>query len=746
VHLRRSDGLDRVRAPEGSLMRFSAIHKLTSYLMVLVAVVGLLLSPEISFVTGALTLIGIALSWFAEPARFRLERFTAAWNVATVVVFFYLITDVFRGGSVLSAGACFLLFVLINKLFNRRSSKDYQQAYVISFLILVVATTLNTGVSYAFCFALFILFGTWALTLLHLRREMEENYLLKHSDGAQSEKVEVERILNSRRIVGRSFLAGTSLVSVGIIVIAALIFTLFPRIGFGLFLGHKRVGVAMVGFSERVQLGHHGTVRDNPEVVMRVVFPKGRPRGDLRWRGSAFDHYDAGVWSHGEDLIGRTRRVAPRQGLYIMNHAPGLPMRPMPRHVLGLVRQEIYLEPLDSTVIFAADRPVALDVPRPAVGGNPFFIPRRGPLGEIRAAKMRTSGVRYVAYSKIDRPSPSVLRRSPSFGDPFWGRFLQVPSSLPRRIRALARRITRGRETDYDRVVAVRDFLRKNYRYTLKLTHNPRLEPVDEFLFVNRRGHCEYFASAMTLMLRTLGIHARNVNGFAGGEWNRVGKYMAVRQGDAHAWVEVLFANVGWVAFDPTPGGGTAATAAAGSFYTRIRQFWDTLRLRWFRYVVEYDLGKQVSLFQGVGKLLGRSPSGEGWLQQNWRTLLGVFVAVLVLFGLTHWWRHRRRRHDTVGGQIRGGPPATVLYQRVLRALARGGYPKPADLTPREFADHLVLAGFSGATMVERLTGWYYTLRYAGAELTEERLRAFKETLARLQRSIAEETRAKRAG
>jgi transglutaminase-like putative cysteine protease len=726
-------------------MRFSAIHKLTSYLMVLAAAAGLLLSPEISPVTAALTLIGIGLSWFAEPSRFRLERFTAAWNVATVAVFLYLITDVFRGGSVLSAGACFLLFVLINKLFNRRSSKDYQQAYVISFLILVVATTLNTGVSYAFCFALYILFGTWALTLLHLRREMEENYLLKHSDGAQSEKVEVERILNSRRIVGRSFLAGTSLVSVGIIVIAALIFTLFPRIGFGLFLGHKRLGVAMVGFSERVQLGHHGTVRDNPEVVMRVVFPGGRPEGELRWRGSAFDHYDSGVWSHGRELIGRTRRVTAREGLYIMNHAPGLPMRPRPRDVLGLVRQEIYLEPLDSTVIFAADRPVALEVPRPAVGGSPFFIPRRGPLGEIRAAKMRTSGVRYVAYSKTDSPPPPVLRRSPPFGDPFWDRFLQVPTSLPKRIHDLARRITRGRETDYDRVIAIRDHLRRSYRYTLKLTHDPRLEPVDEFLFATRRGHCEYFASAMTLMLRTLGIHARNVNGFAGGEWNRVGKYVAVRQGDAHAWVEVLFANVGWVAFDPTPGSAPAPTAA-GSLYTRIRQFWDTLRLRWFRYVVEYDLGKQVSLFQGMGKLFSSSPSGQGWLQRHWRALLGVFVGVLLLAGLARWWRRRRRGRDSVGVQTRGGAPATALYQRVLRALARAGHAKPPDLTPREFADRLAKDGFSGAGMVERLTGWYYQLRYAGAELTEDRLHAFKDTFGQLQRSIADESRAKRAG
>jgi len=726
-------------------MRFSAIHKLTSYLMILAATAGLLLSPEMSAVTVVLTLAGIGLSWFAEPSRFRLERFTAAWNIATVAVFLYLITDVFRGGSVITSGACFLLFVLINKLFNRRTSKDYQQAYVVSFLLLVVSTTLNTNVSYAICFALFILFATWALTLLHLRREMEENYLLKHSDGAQSEKVEVERILNSRRIVGGSFLAGTSLVSIGIIIIAALIFTFFPRIGFGLFLGHRRGGVAMVGFSERVELGHHGVVRDNPQVVMRVVFPGGRPRGHLRWRGSAFDHYDSGVWSHGEDLLGRTGSIRATEGLFVVNRAPELPLDeesglPTPRFIReNLVRQEIYLEPLDSTVVFGADRPVALQVPLPAVGGTPFFVPRRGPHGEIRATKMRTSGVRYTAYSSIRVPSPAVLRRSPRFEHERLARFLQLPNGYPSRVGQLARRIARGQQTVYDKVTAVQNHLRRNYRYTLALTHDPALEPVDEFLFVTRRGHCEYFASAMTLMLRHIGIHARNVNGFAGGEWNSVGGYMAVRQGDAHAWAEVLFAGVGWVAFDPTPSGQTGA-AAGLAWYRKIQQVWDTLRLRWFRYVVEYDLGTQVSLMRGIRSVLRPSSARQGWLERNWRLLAASAGSLLVLALLLRWWRRRGRQEMEGAVPTPGkGSPATLLYRRMLRLLARGGHAKAAGDTPWEFVEQLRRGGCNreALLLVDRLTGWYYRLRYASLSQSEEQLGDFRASLGELQRSLA---------
>jgi len=698
-------------------MRFSAIHKLSSYLMTLSAVAAVALSPDLSVVTTVLTLAGIGLSWFAEPARLRLERYAAAWNIATVIFFFYLIADVVRGEPVITAGAHFLLFVLVNKLFNRRSSRDYLQAYVVSFLLLVVATTMNNGISYAVCFVGYVLFATWTLTLFHLRREMEENYLLKHSEGAQSEKVEVERILNSRRIVGGPFLAGTSLVSVGIVVGAALVFLLFPRIGFGLFVSHKRGGVAMVGFRDRVVLGHHGVVRDNPTVVMRVVPAGGRRPGLLRWRGSAFDRYDRGTWSHGPELQGDHERVQVVDGLHLLNFAPGF-LELTPALIRErLLRQEIYLEPLDSTVLFAADRPVAIELPR-----RGMFEPRRGPLAEIHGSKMRTAGVHYVAYSQTLTPSPAVLRESPSLSDPRLrdqlqrvAGFLQVPRDLPPRLAELARRITAGKPTVLDKVLAVQEHLRKSYTYTLRLTHDRRLEPVDEFLFVTRRGHCEYFASAMALMLRTVGIPTRSVNGFAGGEWNDFGKYVAVRQGDAHAWVEVLFAGIGWVTFDPTPG--AVAPSTSGVVGT-LRQLLDTLRMRWFRYVVEYDLRQQVSMLRRVQEAM-RSPRVTRGISVAQRAaLVGAGLAVVVALVV---WRWRRR-----GSAVRRRRPTarligpSRLYARMLALLARVGHPKPAGATAQEFAEGLARQAFGAAELVQRFVRCYYAARFGEQERSAE--------------------------
>src|SRR5699024_1231471 len=104
-----------------------------------------------------------------------------------------------------------------------------------------------------------------------------------------------------------------------------------------------------------------------------------------------------------------------------------------------------------------------------------------------------------------------------------------------------------------------------NFQYTLDLPKTTG-EPVEDFLFNTQRGHCEYFASSAVLMLRSIGVPARMVNGFLGGTWNDVGDYLTVRQGDAHAWVEVFVPKLGWIPFDPTPPLEISFSARSGFF------------------------------------------------------------------------------------------------------------------------------------------------------------------------------------
>ncbi|MFH1131246.1 MAG: DUF3488 domain-containing protein, partial [Pseudomonadota bacterium] len=404
-------------------MLFSVAHKVASYLTTLAAVSVILLSPEISRLAAGLTLVGIAASWFVEHTHRPMSRWTIAWNISTIIFLGYQVFAVQQGQSIIVAGMHFLLFVLVNKLFNRRTAKDYQQIYVVSFLILVAATTLNTSLSYAFCFALFVIFTVYSLILLHLRKEMEGNCLLKHSDADKSQRVDVNRILNSRRIVGRSFLAGTSLFSLGILICTAILFFIFPRVGFGLFGQPREMGIAMVGFSERVELGHHGTVRDNPTVVMRVVTRSEEKQSTILWRGAAFDQYENGVWRHSNPFLGVTQSVYRVGDLYHMNYAPNIPNQLTNEYVKNnLFWHEIFLDPIDSEILFAADRPVAIDVPK--VRHRQPFFPQRGPMGEIRSNKKRNVRVHYVAYSQRKRPSTKLLEEANIISDPRLNGFL----------------------------------------------------------------------------------------------------------------------------------------------------------------------------------------------------------------------------------------------------------------------------------------------------------------------------------
>ena len=155
--------------------------------------------------------------------------------------------------------------------------------------------------------------------------------------------------------------------------------------------------------------------------------------------------------------------------------------------------------------------------------------------------------------SSIDPPDPARLRAAPEGLPAGYRQYLQVPGEITEEVRQLAQDITRGATTRYDKAVAVTRWLRSNLGYTLKMESPGGTEPIHHFLLERRRGHCEYFSSAMAILLRTVDVPTRNVNGFLGGEWNEYNDYIAVRAGDAHSWVEVYFQGVGWVTFDPTP-------------------------------------------------------------------------------------------------------------------------------------------------------------------------------------------------
>jgi transglutaminase-like putative cysteine protease len=367
------------------------------------------------------------------------------------------------------------------------------------------------------------------------------------------------------------------------------------------------------------------------------------------------------------------------------------------------------------------------------------------------ASSPRGSSVslRYIATSRVPGWSAQELRRPRSRlpGHPEVKRALQMPASVTPRVRALAEEIVAGIRPDafYDRARAVEAYLKGRYDYSL-VTWAARagVDPVEDFLFEHRRGHCEHFASAMAILLRSLGIPARVATGFSGGEWNDFGQFYTVRQRNAHAWVEAYIPAVrDWETFDPTPLGEAMSPPPTGLLAELDRRL-AHLRLVWNSYVVNYSTQEQHDLRDAAVRLLARLSSvlpslgrdlftfgggrggGAGLLVQlGFLAALGVGAAFVV----HRLVRAARRRRARPGGP---GRPAVAFYRRMEAILRRRGFRRGAAETPREFAAAVVAQGgpaFAPAALVADAVG---RVRYGGAALTPGERAEVASALARL--------------
>ncbi|MDE3195625.1 MAG: transglutaminase domain-containing protein, partial [Acidobacteriota bacterium] len=303
-------------------------------------------------------------------------------------------------------------------------------------------------------------------------------------------------------------------------------------------------------------------------------------------------------------------------------------------------------------------------------------------------------------------------------------RYLRLPP-MDARIWALARSWA-GKGDPALRAFRIQNHLRRDFTYSLESSSVPVRDPLGDFLFVRKRGYCEYFASAMAVMLRTLGIPSRVVTGYQSGYYNDVSGMYVMRASDAHVWVEAWFEDRGWATFDPTP---SAANSTGNAFAARLNMYLDAANSMWQEWVVAYDLSSQVAL-------AGRFARAMRALNESWNDvrrsgdLAGSFIgrmkqpaawmlAIVVLAGLIALGAptamHRLRRRATEGRLARGaGSQAdlALLYRRMEEALARRGFERPVWFTPGEFVGHLPPGE---REPVARFTALYNEVRFGGA-------------------------------
>lgn len=668
------------------------------------------------------------------PWLFTLRLSLVTWNILLVVAFLTFWVDLFWvSQELLPAGIHFLIILIVNKLFNLHHRRDFLHLYAVSLMAILASAAMTVQIWYAPLLLVYLVAGVWTLLLYHLTKERED---IAGRNGTRLSDAMPE----AGRITARFFWTANVL-AVAALCLTAFIFFLLPRVGIGFVQKGRGDHLRTTGFSEKVDLGVMGSVKQDPSIVMRVELPDGRPAGSEPFylRGMAYDRYNGRSWTN--SLVARHNLTERSQGLFTVRTKAGLAFR----HPASDIRQDILLEALDTSVLFGAPQPISLS--------GDFVTVQSDSMG-VLYLPFTSSG--RVQYSVRSRPAPilpaDATTATPAYPEYIQQHYLQLPSVGPE-IARLSHDITRASRTPYESLLLIKQHLLENYRYSLEMESGLSSRPLEEFLFTRKTGYCEHYASAMVVMLRSLGIPARLVTGFLADEWNGFGHYYTVRQRDAHAWVEVYFPGSGWITVDPTPPEPANATA---SWRQPLDGAMDSVRLHWDRLIIQYGAGDQLSMIQDIrdgGDAL-RQKFAEAislWqarllkpiqiIRNEWpvlsatdwtQTLLMVFIigSCLCLLILLVKYISAGKTDPAAGAPEH--LIAAQWYDRMLGLAAARGFHKLPSHTPTEFARHLEHQWTDGFSSVSQLTQLYCRVRFGQRPVTEEDRLAAEASLRQL--------------
>jgi transglutaminase-like putative cysteine protease len=485
-------------------------------------------------------------------------------------------------------------------------------------------------------------------------------------------------------------------------------------------------------------LGGIGQIQQSNAIVMHIRIDGDQTgRYALHWRGVSLENFDGRNWSNPRQYF-----VLPPEngGFAVPSVGQGVARGPVRRVAAatdanGLIHYRVLMEPIGTNVFFLA--PWAHRV---TGAYRALEIDAGGAVTDLDGEHSVGS---YEADSDISQPSPAQLRGSGDLLPASVSPYLQLPQ-LDARIPRLAAQVSASASNNYDRALAVEGYLKSHYGYTLQLPRTQEADPLANFLFERKQGHCEYFASSMAVMLRTLRIPARVVNGFRSDEFNDVTGNYVVRAKDAHAWVEAYFPGYGWITFDPTPGGAIASPQGWG----RAMLYLDAAASFWREWVVSYDASHQYVLGRSVLSGTRRTRDrARLWAELHYAHLLnsvrkmerraersprrwlgwGVLIALLLLLlaNIKRIMRMIRDRRLRAHPERLPNEAAAMWYERMARFLARRGIRKSTTQTAQEFVRVIEDERLRG--QVARFTDAYESARFGSSSDDALRLRELYE-------------------
>lgn len=572
-------------------------------------------------------------------------------GLALVELFVVAFDSLFVSGDFFIAVAHMTIVFQALKSFDLREPWDPLQVYFMSLLQLIITSELTLSITMGAIFVVFLLIFMAAMVFSHFMKE-----------GT------LERVSLRKPLVVVSLVA---------FIATSVFFVSIPRVKGGM-LGRRAASSAVksVGFAEEIDLGSFGRVLENQTVVMRVEL-SGR-RLPLYWRGIVLDYFDGSSWH--KTIQGKTR-LRTEDGRAIIR----------PYGTEDVAVQKIISEPLDTDAVFALGEVVAVEteawrVERDLSGS--VFIP--------------TKNYRRFTYTALSVPGGEmpVLH-----GD----NYLQLTPGL-KDLSALALDVTAQAGTDFERARAVESFLMDNYSYSLSISPPPPgMNPIEDFLFRSRQGFCEHYSTAMVLMLRALGIPARVVTGFRGGEVNEYGDYIILRQSNAHSWVEAAIEGR-WRRFDPTPGSETYKTSLPAMVL-------DAMRMSWYRYVIGFSSRDQMRILGSFSAPVLKLPDVGGV-----RLEIKLFYIIMMLLAAGAFLLAFLLK----GRGLRRLPFESRAYLGFRRKLKRRGGRIGRASTPSEVMGEALRLSFDAGRVTE-FVRLYEEARFGGRRLSAGEKRALKE-------------------
>jgi transglutaminase-like putative cysteine protease len=660
-----------------------------------------------------------------------------------------------------------LVYLQLILTFRGKGIREDWELFLLGVVQVMVGSVINQSDAVGFMLFGWAVLSLWVLGLFFLRREalraQEAQLSLAHSNAEPYQG-----------LLTPSFLLSAVRVTATTLALGGGIFLLMPRqSGATRTRPGETPAQHLTGFDDEVQLGQLGEILESDNVVMSVEMFDGEtgarivPEGEPLWRGVTMAIYEDGRWfkqTYSHRSFSRADNAA----------AAAQPE--------AIIRQQIKLEANDSSVLFSL-RPVIEATPR-----QRLVIDLNTIDGTISRTETRPGSFDYEVKSL---KNPSLDQPGEIAPDPYRRRvlLLGIPTNLKPRLEQIAREVIEKnvppeKRNDVEaKARALESYLRdsRQFGYTLKLeVLDSKIDPVLDFLENRKEGHCEYFASALALLLRSAGIPSRVVNGFKGGDWNSLARVMSVRQKHAHSWVEAYMGETGsvvrsphWLTLDPTPGTERdQSVARVGGFTKNFRTISDFVRYLWVFYVVGYNADRQNRLIYGplrslaadvrnaftqIGQeLVGLMEQVRGLLHFQSASafisvrgflvsFVGLFLVVFLVRGSS--WLIKKLFYRLSGADRDSDALSTgaAHYRRLAALLTGVGLERPATETQEEFAKRAtVFLEARGATtgpvadVPRTVVDAFYRVRFGHLELPPETDAALVQRLDALEANLGE--------